>query len=131
MHYNRSETYLIKHSIKGFDWSKSFSGKNVHEVELFNKTLLNIFHNFIPSKFVACDDRDPPWMNDEIKKLIMRRNSLFQSQRKSRNLDFNFKFAISNSPTQDVSDAIIFSKLKYYVRLANKLNYPKAAPNTN
>ena len=57
LHYNRSETYLIKHSIKNFDWSKSFSGKNVHEqVEPFNKTLLNIFHNFIPNKFVACDD---------------------------------------------------------------------------
>ena len=37
---------------------------------------------------------------------------------------------ILNSSTQYVSDAIISSKLKYYVRLANKLNYPKTAPNT-
>ena len=49
--------------------SRLFSGKNVHEQdELFNKTLLNIFHNFIPNKIIVCDDRDPPWMNDEIKK---------------------------------------------------------------
>ena len=69
--YNRSVTDLINHSIKSFDWSKLFSGKNVHEqVELFNKTLLNIFQNFIPNKIIVCDDRDPPWMDDEIKKMI-------------------------------------------------------------
>ena len=44
-----------------FDWSYLFSGKNVHEqVELSNKTLLNIFHNFIPNIIILCDDKDPP-----------------------------------------------------------------------
>ena len=81
-HYNRkiwncsrSETDLINRSIGSFSWSKLFSGKNVYEqVELFNKILLNIFHNFIPNKIIVCDDRDPPWMNDEIKKMIKRKN---------------------------------------------------------
>ena len=41
----------------------------MHEQEkLFNKMLLNIFHNFIANKIILCDDKDPPWMNDEIKK---------------------------------------------------------------
>ena len=60
---------LSKRSIESFDWSKLFLSKNAHEqVGLFNKTLLNIFHDFIPNKIILCDDRDPPWMNDEIKK---------------------------------------------------------------
>ena len=43
--YSRSEKDLINRSIESFDWSKLFSGKNVHEqVELFNKTLLNILY---------------------------------------------------------------------------------------
>ena len=81
--YNRSETDSINRSIEIFDWSSLFSGKNVHEqeVELFNKTLLNIFHNFVPDKIISCDDKDPPWMNDEIKNLIKRKNWLFQCQR--------------------------------------------------
>ena len=63
------QTDLINFFIESFDWPKLFSGKNVQEqVELFNKTLLYIFHNFIPNKIIVCDDRDPPWMNDEIKK---------------------------------------------------------------
>ena len=50
---NRYETDLINHTIEGFDWSKLFSSKNVHEqVELFNKRLLNMFYNFIRYKII-------------------------------------------------------------------------------
>ena len=56
--YNRPETDSINCSIEIFDWSYLFSEKNVHEqVELFNKTLLNIFHNFIANKVILCGDR--------------------------------------------------------------------------
>ena len=76
--YSRSETDLINRSIESFDWSKLFSGKYVHEeVELFNKLLLNIFHNSITKKIIICNGRKPPWMNDEIKKMIKRTNWLF------------------------------------------------------
>ena len=67
------------------------------QVKLFNKTLLNIFHNFIPNKIILCDDKDPPWMNDKIKKLIKRKNWLFQCQRRSSKLDYT----TLNSITQD------------------------------
>ena len=50
--------------------------------------LLNIFHNFVPNKIILCDDKDPPCMNDKIKKLIKKENCLFQCQRKSGNLDY-------------------------------------------
>ena len=66
-------------------------------------------------------------MNDEIKKMIKRKNWLFQSQRKSFKLDLAFL----NLLTQDISDAITSSKLKYYQGFANKLNDPKTAPKTN
>ena len=47
----------------------------MHEqVELLHKTLLNIFDNLITDKIILCDDKDPPRMNDEIKKLIKRKN---------------------------------------------------------
>ena len=41
--------------------------------------LLNIIHNFIPHERVACDDRDPPWINNEIKKLINEKNFAYKS----------------------------------------------------
>ena len=63
-------------------------------------------------------------MNDEIKKMIKRKNWIFQSQRKSCKLDF----AVLNSVKQDIADTITTSKLKYYEGLANKLHDPKAPP---
>ena len=32
---------------------------------------MNIFSNYIPNKFIAIDDKDPPWMNKYIKRKIM------------------------------------------------------------
>ena len=122
---NRSETDSINCSIEIFGWSYLFSDKNVHEqAELFDKTLLNIFHNFIPNKISLRNDKDRPWMNDEIKTLIKRKNQLFQCQRKSGNLDY----ASLDSITQDISNTVNSSKLKYHQRLAFKLNDPKTAP---
>ena len=65
-------------------------------------------------------------MNDEIKKMIKRKNWLFQSQGKPCKLDFT----VLNSLTQDISGAVTSFKLKYYEGLANKLNDPKTAPKT-
>ena len=78
--------------IEIFDWSYLFSGKNVHEqVGLFNKTLLNIFPNFIPNKIILCDDKDPPWMNDEIKKLIKRKRLAILVSKKVRQPSISHK----------------------------------------
>ena len=105
---------------KIFDWSYLFSGKNVHDqVELFNKTLLNIFHNFIPNKIILFDDKDPPKINN----LVKRKNWLFQCQRKSGILDY----ASLNSITQNISNAVNSSKPKYHEPLALNLNDPKTA----
>ena len=67
----------------------------------------------------------PGWMIRS-KKWFREKNWLFQSRRKSCKLDF----AVLNSLTQDKSDAITSSKLKYYEYLANKLNDPKTASKT-
>ena len=95
-------------------------------VETFDKTLLNIFHNYIPNKSILCDEKDPPWINEEIKSLIHRKNYLYQRQRKSGSIDYTFL----NVLTIDITNAISSSKLKYHERLANKLNDPKTYPKT-
>ena len=76
---------------------------------MFNKTLLNIFHNFIPNKILLCDNREPAWMNGKIKTVIKRKNELFQNQIKSGNFGFAETSKISR---------------------ANKLDDPKTARKT-
>ena len=83
MDYGKAQTDLINRAIDQFDWVNLFLDKNINEqVILFNRTILNIFHNFIPNKIILCDDRDPPWMNEKIKQLI--RQKLYFKNKKSQ-----------------------------------------------
>ena len=43
------------------DWNKFFSNANVEEqVNVLNDTLFNIFSNFVRSKVITVDVKDPP-----------------------------------------------------------------------
>ena len=79
-YYERGNTELIRTAIDEFDWLRALSNDNVDEkVYFFTKTLLNIIQNFIPHETIICDDRDPTWINQEIKKLLVEKNLAFKS----------------------------------------------------
>ena len=70
--YKNADIPSINRAIDIFDWGNSFEGKNVHEqVHFINKTILNIFHNYIPNKTILCNDKDPPWFNNEIRNILV------------------------------------------------------------
>ena len=78
-HYQQSNIYLIKQAIKLFDWEKSLSNLDVNkQFFVFNETIMNIFENFIPHGTVTPNDKDPPWMDKQIKTLIMQKNGLYK-----------------------------------------------------
>ena len=52
---------------------------------IFNQTIINILCNFIPHESVLLDDRDPPWMKKEIKKLINEKKNIFNCFRRNNN----------------------------------------------
>ena len=73
--YNNADIPSINRAIDILDWGNSFEGKNVHEqVHFFNKTILNIFHNYILNKTILCNDTDVPWFNNEIRKILSKKN---------------------------------------------------------
>ena len=79
-YYERANTELIRRTIDQFDWLRVLPNVNVDEkVHFFTKTLLNIIQNFIPRKTFICDERDPPWINKEIKKWMYEKNLAFKS----------------------------------------------------
>ena len=66
---------MLNRSIETFNWEKLLENKNFNEqLYLFNKTMLNIFHNFIPNENIICNDKDPPWFNNQIKTLIEKKS---------------------------------------------------------
>ena len=54
-----------------FNWQRALSNLNTNEkVSFYNKTILKILSSFIPHETIICDDRDPTWINTQIKNLI-------------------------------------------------------------
>ena len=56
------------------NWGFLLSNKNVHErVSILNNSLMNIFSNYTPNKFVIIDDKDPPWMTEKTKTKVIKK----------------------------------------------------------
>ena len=61
-------------------WRFMFLSKNVYEqVPDFNNTLMKIFSNYIPNKYITIGDRDPSWVIKTMKNKIKIKKSLHKS----------------------------------------------------
>ena len=75
--YKKANIENTKKAISKFDGNKAFENLSVEEkVELLNKTLLNIFREYISNEEIKCDYQQPPWMTDNIKKSLKERCKL-------------------------------------------------------
>ena len=74
-----------------------FANNDVNEkVNLFNKTIKNIILNDVPHETITCDDRDPPWINKDIKELIHEKNQAYKSYHQNKTNTFSlYKFKLS------------------------------------
>ena len=89
-------------------------------VSIFNQTIINILCNFIPHETVLFNDRDPPWMNPEIKKLIHEKKNIFNCFPRNKN-DKQLLDRLKDLQTQ-LNFLIEKSKGKYYSQITNKLS---------
>ena len=75
-----------------------FTNKSVHEqVNIFNKTLMNVFSNFIPNKNVVFDSRDPPCMNEFVKNETKWKHKIYKTY---------IKNSFTNNSYLELQDAI-------------------------
>ena len=43
---------------------------------------MNVFYNYIPNKWIKIDDKDLPWMDEEIENNINYRNTFLSTAKK-------------------------------------------------
>ena len=97
-------------------------------VHLFNRTTKNILHNFIPPEIITCVDRDPPWINSSIRRLIQYKNEAYKRFKRSNNKSQYFENFQSLQNLLGVS--IEASKERHYSRMFKKLMEPSISPKT-
>ena len=122
--YSKADTEAIDSVIAHFDWATAFSTLNVDDqVHFFNDTIMNIFKNYIPSKVITINDRDPPWLTDQIKRKINLKNIRYHTY--VRNGKNNNDYEDLCSLCEDVSLSIKNAKENYYNHLVDKINASK------
>ena len=61
------------------NWDRLLDNKNVDsQVLILNDIILNVFRNFVPNKYVTCDDKERVWINENVKSKIKVKNKLYQ-----------------------------------------------------
>ena len=83
---------------------------------------LNIYRNFVLNKLVTFDDKDPVWMNENIKSKIEAKNKLYQEYVKKGRQETDF-CALEES-VRNLNDLILQTKTSYYENLGRNLNDP-------
>ena len=48
------------------------------QVKALNETILNVFRNYVPNKYITVDDKDLVWMNEIIKSKMKTKSKLYK-----------------------------------------------------
>lgn len=48
------------------------------QVKALNETILNVFRNYVPNKYITVDDKDLVWMNEIKKSKMKTKNKLYK-----------------------------------------------------
>ena len=121
--YKKADSIKIRQALESINWERLFHKKDLNaKVIALNETILNVFRNYGPNKYILVDDKDPVWMNEIIKSKMKTRNKLFKQYR--LNGRFESDFILIESIVNELNDLISQSKTLYYENLAKKLNNP-------
>ena len=84
------------------------------KIVTLNKTILNVFRNYLPNKYINIDDKDPVWMNEIIKSKVEKKiyHQYFQNGR------FESDLVFIKSLIAELTDLISYTKFLYYENLA-------------
>ena len=103
--YKNANASSIQKALNMIDWNKLFSNANLEkQVNILNDTLFNIFSNFVRSKVITVDHRDPSWIKEEIKCKIKSKNKKFQQYLK--NVRKITDFEIGDKEAAELSEMI-------------------------
>ena len=103
-----------------------FANTSVYnKVHMFNKTVKNTMSSYNPHETIAWNDRDPPWINNDTKQLILDKNLAYKSYiRNGKYLQLFNQFQFLQTK---LSSLIKESKNQYYTRLSHELLDPKTS----
>ena len=97
-------------------------------VNIFNETICNVLNNYISHKTIICEDKEPSWINSEVKKALQVKNRLFTRVKSNiNNCTFLEKLQYLQNELNDLIDT---AKRQYYKQISIKLMDPTTSAKT-
>ena len=126
-HYNRADQLLIKRAVSEFPWDVNLGNHDPSwQVSYFNSTIMNIMSNFIPNEYIKVHPKDPPWINDNIRRMVKRQNRQYKNYVKN-GCKIEVKILVENF-RNECFEAISKAKTKYLNDMGMKLADSKSSP---
>ena len=91
--YKKTDSKNIRKALDSVNWERLFDQKDINaQVVALNETILNVFRNYVPNKYITIDDKDPVWMNETIKSKIKAKNALYKKYVQNSRFESDFVY---------------------------------------
>ena len=90
--YKKANSKNIRKALSQVDCERLFDSKDINsQVTALNETILNVFRNYVPNKFITIDDKDLVWINEVTKSKIKVKNLFFKQYIQNGRLESDLK----------------------------------------
>ena len=96
------------------------------QIYFLTRSILNIFSNYCPHKYITVRDKDVHWMTTDIKKSLKEKTKLYRRYVKNVHRDVD-KIDLE-AKANECSKLISETKANYLANLGSKLNDPFIGP---
>ena len=117
--YENADIPQIRDCLQGVNWELNFGNQGSEEMtNTLTKKIYEIMSKCIPNCVIKCDEKDPPWITQELKTAIKRKHRVFRHyvNRGRRPEDWAKVKDVRNSTSKMITDA----KQKYHITLGRK-----------
>ena len=89
--YKKADSTKIREALDSVNWERFFDKKDLNaQVKALNETILNVFRNYVPNKYITVDEKDPVWINEIIKSKMKTKNKLCKQYMQNGRFESNF-----------------------------------------
>ena len=118
-----ADSTSIRKALDFVNWERLFGKKDPDsQFVTINETILNVFQNYVPDKYITIDDKDLVWIKEIIESKIETKNKLYQQYIQNRRFEGDLVF--TESLKVELNDLISYKKILHYENLAKNLNNP-------
>ena len=126
-HYNRANITAIRRSMSLYPWQVHLNLNHDPnwQVQTFTNTLLNIMSNFVPNEKKKYVNRNPPWITNDLRTLLKRKNRFYKNYKKRGYRDED-KIILDNFRIE-CHNAVEYAKESYLKKLGENLDDPNTS----